>query len=382
MKSYPPEIHELVKELYTVVTSDDQWPSVINLIGEYFRSRAAGLFLQHPDGTLGKVMIPGIPISMASVYEERYGAINPWFTTPGLMQPGAILSDATFHEQLGFKKNYFFETEFYQDWFKPQCFKHTVGGQLISIEGSFLNFTLIRDQAERQFNAKELEEYRVLSQHIFQALNLAQSVNYLHETLSANAKAFELMGKGFAIISEGGVVNHVNAMFAPLLGPHGVINENNKNIEFRAPSMENSFYSSIRRCMKFSTPITTNILDGANTLNMQFIPPQGVDNIFNEGSRFITLILSSNKGLVQGAETFRLLNYPLTEREIEILKIIVNGGTSKKASEQLNITYETARWHLKNIMQKVGARTQNELIYRINQAIDKLPKFNLDDGNK
>lgn len=377
MKSYPTNIHELIKALYTVVASDEEWPTVIDAIGEFFRSHGAGLFLQNVNGSFAKVMIPGIKADKAKLYDEHYGAINPWFTTQGMMKPGVILTDKSFHEEFGFKKDFFYETEFYQDWFKGQKFHHAVGGQLLSIDGKFLNFTLMRDSSEGQYSTKEIEDYTILSSHILQALTITQSMCFLRETIGSNAHAFELLGKGFAVVSVNGVLKHCNQLFVPLLGEHADFNAKENRIVFRSKSLENSFFDAIRRSLKFSLPVTTNILDGMHSLNLQFIPPQGIEGMFNEGARLITVIVSTNKRHMHGAEQFRLLKYPFTDREMEILKVIVSGGSTKQAAEALNISYETTRWHLKNIMKKVGSRTQNDLIYKINQACDKLPEIKM-----
>jgi len=42
----------------------------------------------------------------------------------------------------------------------------------------------------------------------------------------------------------------------------------------------------------------------------------------------------------------------LTRREIEIIKLIVNGCTDKKIAAQLNISFNTVRRHHQNILQK------------------------------
>ncbi len=52
--------------------------------------------------------------------------------------------------------------------------------------------------------------------------------------------------------------------------------------------------------------------------------------------------------------------YPLTERELEILSLIVQGCSNAKIAEQLYITVGTVKTHVRNILNKLGAddRTQ------------------------
>ncbi len=47
----------------------------------------------------------------------------------------------------------------------------------------------------------------------------------------------------------------------------------------------------------------------------------------------------------------------LTKRELQILEYISHGYNTRKAAEELNISYETVRTHLKNIYQKLHVHT-------------------------
>lgn len=48
----------------------------------------------------------------------------------------------------------------------------------------------------------------------------------------------------------------------------------------------------------------------------------------------------------------------LTDREVEVLRLVARGGTNRQVAEQLHISEETARNHVKHIYEKVGASTR------------------------
>jgi DNA-binding CsgD family transcriptional regulator len=54
--------------------------------------------------------------------------------------------------------------------------------------------------------------------------------------------------------------------------------------------------------------------------------------------------------------------YGLTEREAEIAKQICQGKDIKEIAQQMDISYETARTHLRRIFLKTGVSRQAELI--------------------
>ncbi len=52
----------------------------------------------------------------------------------------------------------------------------------------------------------------------------------------------------------------------------------------------------------------------------------------------------------------------LSEREMEILKLIVKGFSSKEISEELNVSFHTITTHRKNICKKLKVNKVSELI--------------------
>ncbi len=53
---------------------------------------------------------------------------------------------------------------------------------------------------------------------------------------------------------------------------------------------------------------------------------------------------------------------PLTKRELEIARLITQGLTNRVISQQLNVTTETIKWHLKNIFQKLGVTNRTQAV--------------------
>jgi len=63
-------------------------------------------------------------------------------------------------------------------------------------------------------------------------------------------------------------------------------------------------------------------------------------------------------------------NSPLTKRETEILQLISEGKTYTQISEELFISKETAKTHIKNIYSKLHVKSKSEAIAKAN--MDKL----------
>jgi LuxR family maltose regulon positive regulatory protein len=58
---------------------------------------------------------------------------------------------------------------------------------------------------------------------------------------------------------------------------------------------------------------------------------------------------------------------PLTERELDVLRYLPTRLSTTEIASQLGISPNTVKTHLKNIYQKLGARSRNEAIVKADQ---------------
>lgn len=66
-------------------------------------------------------------------------------------------------------------------------------------------------------------------------------------------------------------------------------------------------------------------------------------------------------------ETFqkgKAKHYHLSNREIEVLQLLTKGHSTKMIAAELNISFDTARYHLKNIYQKLHVNCGKEAIVK------------------
>jgi LuxR family maltose regulon positive regulatory protein len=67
----------------------------------------------------------------------------------------------------------------------------------------------------------------------------------------------------------------------------------------------------------------------------------------------------------------------LTQRELDLLKLVSLGLSNRDISERSNITLLTTKWHLKNVFAKLGVSTRMEAVFRAQelQLVDGKPPF-------
>lgn len=90
-------------------------------------------------------------------------------------------------------------------------------------------------------------------------------------------------------------------------------------------------------------------------------------------SGFSTLAPEATQSLVQATPQRSGIGFDLTEREREILVLLVKGLSNPEISNQLSISMATVKYHLTNIFTKLGAKNRVEAatIALENNLVDK-----------
>lgn len=75
-----------------------------------------------------------------------------------------------------------------------------------------------------------------------------------------------------------------------------------------------------------------------------------------------TLAPEATEALIESTRHRAQRGYDLTEREEEVLALLVGGATNREISQQLSLTVATVKFHLTNIYSKLGARSRVEAV--------------------
>jgi DNA-binding NarL/FixJ family response regulator len=97
---------------------------------------------------------------------------------------------------------------------------------------------------------------------------------------------------------------------------------------------------------------------GAYGYMLKTMPPKELVEVIrkvHKGKKHIPAEIAANLAEHMGEET-------ITEREIEVLRLIGGGNRNRDIAEQLFISEETVKVHVKHIMEKLGASDRTQAV--------------------
>jgi DNA-binding NarL/FixJ family response regulator len=114
--------------------------------------------------------------------------------------------------------------------------------------------------------------------------------------------------------------------------------------------------------------IFSAICQGASGYLLKATPSEKIYDYLNDvlcGGAVMSPFVA-DKVMHMFSDTFKVHeDYALTQREKEILKLLIEGHTKKQISEMLNISQLTVETHIKNIYSKLHVHTQVDLVSKV-----------------
>lgn len=349
---------QLVEAIYDAPFNQAGWQPAISNLRQAFVSTAAGFFVQTKNNSLGNYLVEGVDATHMNSYREHYAAINPWFTIPNLMRPGNVLTDLSLelhHNDTAAFTN----SEFYQDWCKPQELRHAIGGSLLSIEGNLLNFTLLRPSQRGQYTDREVQLYARLNHHLSKAVDIDIQMHATSLSL-ATQTAFDKLRLGIVLINEQGQILDKNRYASNLIEREHHLFKMTTKLELHQRSLCRIFSKAMFRATAKGKCSTFNLpRHNQSPLSLCIIPSNERRSLFEPLA--VTLFISDPDDR-EIPDTMALgKRWNLTPLEAEFALLMAKGKTIKKISEKMLLTENTARWYSKQIMNKVGVKRQAEL---------------------
>lgn len=362
--------HEMLNKIYNTAFDPQQWPEVLQLLQQEFQSTASGLYVQdRKTHAFRSVQLSGFDDSFRQSYAEYYSSVNPWFGPDCIMSPGRILTDETLDQQKR-KTGYTVNTEFYNDWMKPQDFRYRMGGTLFATGNQYVNFTYVRPARSGPYLPIELQKQSCYTQHLIKALKINQRLEKLDLKLHAAAVSLDWLPAGVIFVDKNGKVTYANRFANNLDNQRSCIRFSGKTLTAlhhdanqRLQRLIARVTASDRSClMQEPTSLRLPRLLGSQDLLLLAIPVPDERLIFDVEHPAAIIFITDPEHEIQLDQQYLQKNYNLNAQEASIVAALIAGMSTRLIARECNISYETVRWYLKKIYEKTGTNSQKSLV--------------------
>ena len=237
--------------------------------------------------------------------------------------------------------------------------------------------TIQRTNLEGAFDGRDKCILAQFSQRLTEVATLSQAVG--RAVLRGTTNALQLVGQAAVALDRSGLILEANLDAEHIFDDD--IRIRNRRLVIRdrqASATLDAFINRMRTTSDTSTlPAAPIIVQrrGKRPLVVRVLPVDGAARSPFLGAR-VLLVLSDLEAKLIPASTLIAQTFGLTPAETRLAALVAAGRSLRRAADELGISYETARVHLRAVFDKTSTHRQSELvatIMRLSQSASLRP---------
>lgn len=259
---------------------------------------------------------------------------------------------------------------YWQEWLAPFGLKWFAGVGIMFGDTVWC-LSIQREASRGPYRSDEVAMLSRLSTHLSSAAALASALGYAR--MDGALAAFEFSRRAVILLDGVGSVVVANDVARRLLG-NGLQIVNRRVISFNRDATI-AFEQAVDRLLRAEHTLAAHPvvslpgLNGGRLLAYLSRPSKDMLEALGFVGCIVTLVDLDDRSTA--SETLLIDVFGLTKAEATLATKLVVGGTLDQAARQLNISYETARTHLRNVFGKVGVNRQPQLTALVTLLIER-----------
>ncbi len=362
--------HQLIDNIYAASLAPSEWSTTLQSLQDMFNANAAGIYiLDTVKIRLAQLELQGVNPSCVNSYINHYLINNPWNEVPEFQIPGKIRTDQSLDEYYN-KPGFYRKTEYFNEWLANQDFFYSLGTNLLSQDNIKTKFFMYRPKLGRSFSKQDIKKFRHLSRHMTRAMEMTRRLAIKDSQINDTLHFIDHLKFSVLFLNEHSNIVHANQFAEKLMREADGLFANDRTISSSHRTDEKKLLTVIQSALNVhhgqseEPPSTISIRrpSGKRPFYVTAIPLPHQASLFPASSAVIIFISDPEQESIVPADYLKR-RYGLTLTEAKLAQHLSRGDALREAAEHAGLTYETARWYLKIIFQKTGARRQAELLH-------------------
>lgn len=366
----------LIRHVYSAAADETQWPAVLEHLADEYHGGVAGLqYRTGVDGEVRSSRFARFDPELQRTYGTYFATRNPWTRlSQPLFQPGFVYTPESVLPLPQLER-----TEFYDGILRPAGVVHCFGACVLRRGDDVLSFTVVRSRARGPYDANELNRVRPILPHLRRAVEVNERLSGLARARAGLADGLDCLQHGVVVVNRRGHVVFANQAARTIVALHdgltiaadGLIPASREERHRLRALLDGSVRTtagegvSAGGAMTIARPSMKRpflLLVAPLKLPLEHEAPSGMSTIF----------ISDPEAQVESIDELVRRLYGLTATEARVANAFATSGSLDQTAEQLQLSRETVRWHVRHIYRKTGTNRQAALLKLLIQGSSRL----------
>lgn len=295
-------------------------------------------------------------------YQAYYGGIDP---TPPLAQKHAGVAVT---DQVLLPRGEFERSEFYNDCLAKVGWAHILGSIVLLTNDRVAAVSTQRSHGQGEFSASDVQKLQRLVPHIARTIKIQDAVAERDWKAIALRRALDQVPFGMILLGRGQRVLELNALAAACVESSAGLSIARQTLRVAPGDAMRPLRNALTQCIQgvmmgiAAEPRFIQVLAKNRRLRVAVLPFNPAMHAAADIPRPL-VVLGLFDGTVAALRSdFVMRTFGLTAREAEVALLLAEGMTLESIAHELQLASETARNHVKRVMQKMGVHRQSEVV--------------------
>ncbi|EJZ22633.1 helix-turn-helix transcriptional regulator [Rhizobium sp. Pop5] len=359
-----PRLEALTDLIYAALFGETTWQAFLDALNETMPDAKSTLFFHDSIARTGGLSLAsGIQDAEVDAYNRYYARINPWMPKAAVRPVGL----GVIAEQM-LPRSDLLKTEFYNDYIRAIGCESSVGVTIMRENGRSFNLSTLTSSADPERNRANADLLSDLAPHLKRAFDFIRRDRRDYENDEIGLALFDAIGVGIVYLREDRQIRSFNKAAERMLAEGvGLGISGSGRIVIGDAALGAQLDMLNHHHVSASTPPSSMLVktkDGSVKCTVVRLQSDFI-TAFLEGPTIALIIERTGPALRADINETLARNKQLTAAEMRIASAIADGLSLREAATTHDVSYETARSHLKNIYSKLGVNSQVALVRRL-----------------
>ncbi|MBY8604880.1 MAG: helix-turn-helix transcriptional regulator [Burkholderia sp.] len=356
----------LLTKIYEGPLEDVPWGAALEQIRVHLHANYVTMILRWPASGHTGLMInaseESAPLTGVASYNNYYYALDPFVNLPADRV-------VTVDELLGV--GVWRNSAMYAEFLQPYDVGYLMGADLRTHDGVECRFRVCRSHRGQAFSAADKAVCNALLPHLKRAVRLHAKFGMVESERTLYASTIDRMLVGTAILDERGTIMRTNSVADEIFAECDGLRVRGGTLEASYPLEDRKLQKLIRQVLAERTGVTPSVAHAIAVPRPSGKPRLGVLiravplsewSEDNPRRPACAIFIRDAERKSQASHDIVRKLFDLTPAETALALALVNGQTLEEAADELAISKNTARSHLRAIFSKTGVTRQATLV--------------------